>query len=200
MKEENSPKKVFLTFDDGPNEPRTSEILNILKEFGVKASFFVCGRNVKRYPNVAKRIVQEGHLIGNHSYSHSGFLTYFGFLRKEIKKTTEIIQEVAGVRTNFIRPPWGITRPWLKRYLEKNGYKVILWNITIHNNLASPSAEIIAQKILKRVSDNSIILLHDGKGIFNNPNSSRIVYALPLIITHLRAQNYTFEILHEEKN
>ena len=82
---------VFLTFDDGPNEPYTSQILDILKEFGAKASFFACGKSVEYFPETTQRILNEGHALGNHTYSHSIILTFTGFLKREIERTTEVL-------------------------------------------------------------------------------------------------------------
>ncbi|MCX6384424.1 MAG: polysaccharide deacetylase family protein, partial [Actinobacteria bacterium] len=126
-------KNVFLTFDDGPNEPCTSQILDILKKFHVRASFFVCGKNAEYYMQVTKKIIKEGHIIANHTYSHSRFLTYAGLLPKEIEKTKKIIQEITGKNSNYFRPPWGIVTPWLKKYLKIHDYKLVLWDVDTHD-------------------------------------------------------------------
>jgi peptidoglycan/xylan/chitin deacetylase (PgdA/CDA1 family) len=185
-------KNVFLTFDDGPNEPYTSQILNILKKFHVKASFFVCGKNVERYPQVANNIVKEGHLIANHTYSHSRFLAYTGLLPKEIEKTKKIIQEITNKNSKFFRPPWGIVTPWLKKYLKNHDYKLVLYDIEAYD-WRKTSAAMIVKKVLEKVRLNSIILLHDGRGTYFNSNRLQTVNALPYIIKKLTEEGYKFE-------
>jgi peptidoglycan-N-acetylglucosamine deacetylase len=193
MKEENSAvKNVFLTFDDGPNEPYTSQILDILKKFQIKASFFVCGKNVLYYPQVAKNIVKEGHIIANHTYSHSRFLAYTGLLHKEIKKTEKIIQEITGENSKFFRPPWGVVTPWLRRYLKINDYKLVLYNIEAYD-WKKISASVIAKKALEKARPSSIILLHDGSGTCHNSDHRQTVKALPYIIRQLEIEGFVFE-------
>ncbi len=183
------PEKVFLTFDDGPNEPYTSQILDILKEFEAKASFFVCGKSVEYFPDVVQRIMNEGHAIGNHAYSHSMILTFTGFLRREIEKTTEIIQKVTGVRTNFFRPPWGVATPWVKSYLKANNYKLILWDINSYDWAKAP-ARVIEEMVLKKIKPDSVVLLHDGKEAKLHSNRLQTVLALPSLIKNLQRKGF----------
>jgi peptidoglycan/xylan/chitin deacetylase (PgdA/CDA1 family) len=203
MQNEKSPlKNIFLTFDDGPSEPYTSQILDILKKFGAKATFFVCGKSVEKFPEIAKRIVEEGHTIGNHTYSHlrihtlshSRILT--PFLVKEIEKTTGVIQKVTGVRTKFFRPPWGFVTPWLKKYLEENNYKVILWDIQTYD-WKGPPIKVIEENIFKKIKPDSIILLHDGNEGKFHCDRSQTVFALPFIIKKLKEQGYILKDIGE---
>ena len=175
---------VFLTFDDGPNEPYTSQILDILKELGAKASFFACGKSVEYFPETTQRILNEGHALGNHTYSHSIILTFTGFLKREIERTAEVIQKTTGVKTNLFRPPWGVTDPWTKSYLKANNYKIILWDINSYD-WAGVSAQDIEDTVLKKIKPNSIILLHDGKNAKLHHNRSQTVLALPSLIKNL---------------
>ncbi|MHB8278845.1 MAG: polysaccharide deacetylase family protein [Candidatus Humimicrobiaceae bacterium] len=185
-------KNVFLTFDDGPNEPYTSQILDILKKFHARASFFVCGKNAQYYPQVIRKIVKEDHIIANHTYSHSRFLTYAGLLSKEIEKTKKIIQEITSKNSNFFRPPWGIVTPWLKKYLKIHNYKLVLWDVEAHD-WRKTSSRIIVERVLEKVKPNSIILLHDGKETYHQSDRLQTVNALPLIINKLREKGYKFE-------
>jgi peptidoglycan/xylan/chitin deacetylase (PgdA/CDA1 family) len=118
--------KICLTFDDGPNE-YTLKNLETLEKFGLKATFFVVGKNCQKFPQILKEIVKEGHLIGNHSFSHS--IKFFFDFKREIERTREIIKEITGIETRIFRPPYGFLRPWLKNYLLKNGYEILLWNL-----------------------------------------------------------------------
>jgi chitin deacetylase len=186
-------KKIFLTFDDGPSFPFTLQILDILKELKVKATFFVCGKNAKEYPEMVQRIVKEGHKIGNHTYSHSFFRSLTGLLIEEIERTTEIIYQITKVKTRLFRPPWGILHFWVKKFIEKNGYRIILWDVNPSDWL-QPPARVIEERILKKVKNNSIILLHDGNHGKKNCDRSQTVLALPSIIKNLRERGYDFEI------
>jgi len=185
-------KNIFLTFDDGPSNPWTPQILDILKDFQIKATFFVCGKNIERYPKIAKRIVNEGHAIGNHSYYHSKIRSSTPLLLKDVEKTSEVILKITSTRSKIFRPPWGIVTPWLKRYLLKNGLKLILWDIEAHD-WKQPQAKIISQRILSKAKSNSIILLHDGDGIKKNCNRFQTVFSLPLIIKELKDKGFIFE-------
>ncbi|MCL4384717.1 MAG: polysaccharide deacetylase family protein [Actinobacteria bacterium] len=185
-------KNVFLTFDDGPNEPCTSQILDILKKFHARASFFVCGKNAQYYPQIIRKIVKEGHIIANHTYSHSRFLTYTGLLHDEIEKTQKIIQEISGKNSDYFRPPWGITAPRVKRYIKIHNYKLILWDIDSYD-WKNISEKIIVNRILEKVKPNSIILFHDGKGTFHKSDRFKTVNALSVIIENLKKDGYKFE-------
>lgn len=194
--EEKDSQKIFITFDDGPNEPYTSQILDILKEFGAKASFFVCGKNVEYFPEITKRIVEEGHTIGNHTLSHSFLLTTFGFLKKEIEKTEEIILKVTKVKTKFFRPPWGILNPQLKKYLKEKNYKVVFWDINTYDWLR-PSIKFIERRIFKKIKPNSIILFHDGGGSKIRVDRSKTVEILSLMIEKLNKEGYKLTSLEK---
>jgi peptidoglycan/xylan/chitin deacetylase (PgdA/CDA1 family) len=172
--------KIFLTFDDGPNE-YTLKILEILKNFDARATFFVCGKNLEKFPEIAKKIIENGHEIGNHTYSHSiNFLFPWNF-QKEIEKTDKIIQKITGVKTRFFRPPFGFLTPWLKNELLKNGYKIILWDIDSKDwqgKISDKSRTFarlryftqpqqaagyskVRDKIFEEIKPNSILLFHD---------------------------------------
>jgi len=178
---ENLLKEIYFTFDDGPNE-YTLKILDILKNFGVRATFFVCGKNVEHFPEITKRIVGDGHTIGNHTFSHSINFLFLWSFKKEIDKTAQIIKEITGKETNFFRPPWGILTPWLKKYLLKNNYQIILWNIDSEDWKKHP-ANLIEETIFKKVKSNSIILSHD---------CLQISLALPKILGELKNKGYIF--------
>jgi peptidoglycan/xylan/chitin deacetylase (PgdA/CDA1 family) len=145
--------KICITFDDGPNE-FTLENLKTLKKFGLKAIFFVVGKNCQKFPHILKEIVSEGHLIGNHSFSHS--IKFFFDFKKEIEKTNQIIKEITGMETKFFRPPYGILHPWLKNYLLKNEYKILLWDVDSKDWQGK-----IDKKIFQKIKPDSILLFHD---------------------------------------
>lgn len=181
-------KSIFLTFDDGPQESSTFEILDILKEFNVKASFFVLGKNAEKFPQILKRMKSEGHLIGNHTYSHSKILTFFGLLNKEIEKTNEIINDIIGQKPKFFRPPFGFLIPWQRKYLEKKGYKVIFWDIDSKDWRKIPAKKII-EIVFKKLKENSIILFHESK---------ETAISLPFIIKSLKERNFIFKTVEQK--
>ncbi|MBI1888339.1 MAG: polysaccharide deacetylase family protein [Candidatus Spechtbacteria bacterium] len=192
-----TPPKVFLTFDDGPNEPYTSQILDILKEFDIRATFFVCGKNVEHYPEVVKRMVREGHVVGNHTYSHSRILTYASFLApkfliSEIEKTAVIIQRATGITTKLFRPPWGILAPSIQKYLRSQGYKIVYWDIA-SCDWKKISAKTIEKNVVDNVKPDSIVLFHDGGEDRFHKNHAETVLALRPIIQNAQSRGYAFE-------
>ncbi len=193
-------KVVALTFDDGPNGEYTEQILDILDRYGIDATFFVLGQNVELYPDIAKRIIEEGNVLGNHSYSHDAnhALTTQG--ERDLEKAQEVIYNIAGVWPHLYRPPHGKKTPWELDCVEKNNLIEITWSVsyndqaTIGTDLAQ-YAVTFANNIVKRASPGSIILLHDGYGLEHNTlfaDRSLTILALPLIIEQLQAKGYRF--------
>jgi peptidoglycan/xylan/chitin deacetylase (PgdA/CDA1 family) len=154
-------KIIALTFDDGPNE-NTLLVLGVLKKYNVKATFFCIGKNIEKHPEILKRIIEEGHIVGNHSYSHSNF---FDFYRKnrliaEIQKTDALIESITGKKVQLFRPPYGVTNPSIRRALEVTKHKVIGWNIRSLDGILKDE-KIIFARIKKRIAPGGIVLLHD---------------------------------------
>jgi len=189
-----STKKIFLTFDDGPSVPHTEQILDILKDLNVKATFCVCGKNAMRYPEIIKRISGEGHLITNHTLSHSRFFTTTGFLWPEIVITSLIIKSITGKITRFFRPPWGVMGPFLGISLWASNHKMFLWDVDA-KDWTCPPARIIAKEIIEKAEPNSIILLHDGKKTEKKIDRSQTVSAVYPIVKSLKDQGYIFETI-----
>lgn len=188
-------KKIALTFDDGPHPKKTEEILNILKKYDVKATFFVIGVNVKNYPKTMEKIINEGHEIGNHTYSHRK-LKGIGKeeIKKEINKTEEILTKI-GNKSYLIRPPCGEYDENLVDLAIENDYKIVLWNIDT-KDWAHTSKEEIVEKVISNSSGGDIILFHDYLTGKNNT-----VEALEIIIPKLINSGYEFvtagELLQE---
>ncbi|MBI5308332.1 MAG: polysaccharide deacetylase family protein [Planctomycetes bacterium] len=190
---------IFLTFDDGPNEPYTSQILDVLKEHEARATFFVCGKGVERFPQITRRILHEGHSLGNHAYSHSMLLTITGFMRKEIEKTSELILKTTGAKTRLFRPPWGVATPWLKIYLKANKYQTVLWDINSYDWTEIPASSIEGI-VLKKARPGAVILLHDGKNTKHHHDRSQTVQALPAIIKALRQKGFCLKGICSAEN
>jgi peptidoglycan/xylan/chitin deacetylase (PgdA/CDA1 family) len=195
-----SEKVVALTFDDGPNGEYTMQILDILKKYGINATFFCIGENVELYPDIAKRIIDEGNVIGNHSYSHDAnhALTTQG--ERDMEKAEDVIYTITGVLPHLYRPPHGKKTPWELDCVEKNNLIEITWSVS-YNDKLGPNTDLVkyastfAANIVKRTSPGSIILLHDGYGLEHNTpyaDKTLTVLALPLIIEQLQAKGYQF--------
>jgi len=188
-------KTLFLTFDDGPNEPYTSRILEVLNDFGAKATFFICGTNARRSPKTLEKIFRAGHTLGNHSYSHNLMRVIKGGcdLVDEIELTNKLIENHTGIKNTNYRSPWGLTMPWLESALRAKGYKIYHWDIMAYD-WRGPSPDHIAQRVIKNAFPGAIVLLHDGDKT-SQGNRQNTVEALPKILKELSGQGYNFKAL-----
>jgi len=154
---------IAITFDDGPNRTYTPQALHLLKKYNAKATFFCIGRNMETYPELVKQIIDEGHTIGNHTYSHTNL---FGFLKtsrviSELKQTNFVAESILGLKLKLYRPAFGITNPNIKRALKVTEHYSIGWS------KRSFDTTILSEKrVLKRITSNlkkgDIVLLHDS--------------------------------------
>jgi peptidoglycan/xylan/chitin deacetylase (PgdA/CDA1 family) len=187
-----------LTFDDGPSSEYTAAILDTLKRYGVHATFFVIGRNAEKYPELVKRESMEGHAIGNHTYSHP-LLTQFETkeqLHREIQKTQDIIARETGRRPDLFRPPHGWRSPWLISECERDGYNVVNWTID-PKDWKHPASNVIVKRVMRKCGEVTIVLLHDGLELKNDPGQENTVRALSTIIGEFRLKGYRFVTINE---
>jgi peptidoglycan/xylan/chitin deacetylase (PgdA/CDA1 family) len=196
-----NPKVVYLTFDDGPAPENTPAVLDILKQNGIKATFFVVGNQVEKYPEILRRIYQEGHAIGNHSYNHvyrelyQSPNSYFSQLRQ----TDEIIRKIIGVRPRISRAPGGSAGSFTKDYwetLKKLGYTEVGWNVS-SGDASSAKADgivnnIVAQMENKHLWSHATLLMHDGRG------HAETIKALPAIIKYYKDRQFEFRVINFE--
>ena len=189
---------VALTFDDGPNGPFTDAVLDILRREGVKATFFLIGKNARLYPEVAARIAREGHVIGNHTDSHpAGFaLRPVPYQRAEIDRAEESIHAVTGVYPHLFRPPQGIRSPWMMQVLAKDSLVTVTWDEAPGDWLPYSAAQLESYTVA-HAHPGAIILLHDGLNLTRHPDRSATVDALPHIIDRLRDEGYRFVTVPE---
>ncbi|GAW94124.1 polysaccharide deacetylase family protein [Calderihabitans maritimus] len=190
---------VALTFDDGPDPRYTPAILDILQEKKVPATFFLVGKHVERYPQIARRIVDEGHEIGNHTYSHANLLGASSFkIRREIEAAEKAIKKATGRRPAYFRPPRGLYSRTLRDILSEKNYALVLWSVS-SQDWSGVSAQDIERNVLARVKPGAIILMHDSGDLISSWGGDRTntVKALPGIIDGLRAQGYRFVSLSE---
>ncbi len=179
-----SDKIMALTFDDGPTL-YTPGILDLLKKHGIKATFFCVGHHVKTYPEITQRIYNEGHTIGNHTYSHQntfGVMTVKEVI-EEIESTNQIIYSVVGVRPKLFRPPFGVTNPRIAQAIQTTKHTVIGWNIRSLDTVFKES-ETIFKRVQKKLQPGGIILFHD--------TSQKTITVLEQLLPYVKTQNYSF--------
>ncbi|MGG6311110.1 polysaccharide deacetylase family protein [Paenibacillus macerans] len=188
-------KQVALTFDDGPDPRFTPQVLDALSREGVKATFFVVGARAKKFPGLLRRIHNEGHLVGNHSFSHPSFRNRsVKQFQTEILRTEKVIQRTIGYRPKLIRPPYGEIKEEQVQWAKKNGYKIVNWNVDSLDWKGLDKAKVKAN-VVNAVGPGAIILHHAGGGV--GSDLSGTIQALPEIIAALRAQGYHFVDLSE---
>ncbi len=184
--------EIALTFDDGPNPFYTPQVLTILQQYGVKATFFDVGYLVADYPNIVRQEYNQGNIVANHSWSHP-VLTYLSAqaIQSQLTSTTNIIQATIGVRPTFFRPPYGTINNTVLAQAKKLRYTTVLWDGSAADwNL--PGVHAIVNRILYYARNGAILLLHDGGG-----NRAQTVAALPIIIATLRSRGFRFVTIQQ---
>jgi peptidoglycan-N-acetylglucosamine deacetylase len=180
---------LALTFDDGPDPVDTPKLLDLLREKGVKATFFVVGKRADQYPQIVRRIWAEGHLVGNHTWSHNSLFCFLTprRLRAEIECGTESVRRSCGFRPRFFRSPVGLRHPLLAPYLQAAGLEYVSWTIRTLDTLTSNS-RVIARRILNKATSGDIILLHDHLP----GGTDAMLQALTGVIDELRERGFKF--------
>lgn len=181
--------RVALTFDDGPDPVYTPKLLDLLREKGVKATFFVVGKRADQYPQIVRRAWTEGHLIANHTWSHNPLFCFLmpGRLRSEIERGGESIRRSCGFQSRFFRSPVGLRHPLLAPCLDARGLEYISWSIRTFDTFITNS-NVLAQRILEKVASGDIILLHDHLP----RGTDAMLEALPRVIDELRERGFEF--------
>lgn len=192
-----SERLVALTFDDGPNEPYTSHLLDVLERQKIKATFFVVGRNVRRHPEVIRRAAKAGHTIGNHSLSHR-FANYFvsPSFETEIAGGQAAIAEVIGQQPKLFRSPWLFRSPSLLGSVKRAGLVPISGVFGHSLEIFQPSATAMARTAYRKTKPGSIIILHDGYDA-KGGRRNRTVQATELLIESLKIDGYRFVTVDE---
>lgn len=152
---------VMLTFDDGPHNPNTSRVLEVLKEHDVKAVFFVIGKNIQGNENILKQIVSDGHQLGNHSFSHHNWIDVWPTqkVKKDFMECQQLIEQFQP-SSKLFRPPYGVTNPNISRAIKQLGLRSIGWNIRSYDTSIKDISKI-KERILSQLEPGAIILLHD---------------------------------------
>jgi peptidoglycan/xylan/chitin deacetylase (PgdA/CDA1 family) len=196
---------VALTFDDGPSSEWTPRLLDELKNLDVKATFFVLGAHVKSNPELARRIVREGHEIENHSYDHDLFVfRATSDLKRDIRDCEATVRDVTGASTGYFRPPRGWLTGNQRAAVNGMGYRVVLWSLN-SKDWVTFDDKYVVRHILRKVRPGDIILFHDGGGIFGTDGRNRdeTIKTIVRLVPKLRQRGYRLvtlaELLDESK-
>ncbi len=188
---------IALTFDDGPNEPFTSQVIDILKGQKIRATFFIVGQNAERFPGSIRQLFDEGHELGNHTWTHEVLpLKTPAQIRDELTRTSDLIEKSTGSRPTLFRSPHGWRNPWVNRVVRECGMVPVAWTLGVWDT-DRPGEEEILRRTLDGARDGCVLLLHDGRGLEEGADSSQLVRALPKIIDELRHRGFEFVTLSE---
>jgi peptidoglycan/xylan/chitin deacetylase (PgdA/CDA1 family) len=177
-------KEIALTFDDGPDPIQTPIILELLKTAGFKATFFCIGERLQNHPELTKKIIDDGHTIGNHTYSHSNWFPLFPArkMKNEIESTQKLIEQYYPADVQWFRPPFGVTNPTLAKALKHKNLKIAGWSIRSFDTKNLPKEKIL-NRITSKLKPGEIILMHD--------TSQHIEWILTELIKHMQKEGYT---------
>lgn len=188
-------KQIALTYDDGPNDPHTLKLMDVLEKDGVRATFFLIGRYVDRRPDIVRDLLQAGHVLGNHTYTHP-HLALSGAVqtRIQLEECQRAIQDATGESPRLFRPPFGGRRPHTFRIARSLGLEPVMWNVTSWDWKVPPAAKIV-ETCSRRMRGGDVILLHDGSHIAPGADRWQTVVATHLLIETWRAKDYDFVTL-----
>ena len=178
-------KKMAISFDDGPVSEQTIAILDTLQQYNVKAAFFCIGNRIKGNEAILKTIHQQGHLIGNHSYSHGHLFDFLSAKKMldDLRQMDHSVQDVLSVTPRFFRPPYGVTTPGMKYAVEKGNYITVGWNIRSFDTVITDEEKLFT-KVAGAIKPGAILLFHDS--------GKATLAVLPRIIEHARSLGYEF--------
>ncbi|MGL5694341.1 MAG: polysaccharide deacetylase family protein [Peptostreptococcaceae bacterium] len=189
-------KVVALTFDDGPDEDFTPQILDILKKHDVKATFFLIGEKVGYHPEIVKREIEEGHEVGNHTFTHINVAKRgYDDIYNEVTKTQEAIKKVTGEEPTLFRPPYRAISKNMCDIVKNKNMSIVLWSNLDPRDWSNPGVYYIVNTIDTKVENGNIILLHDYNNLRNS--KSQTIQALDSVITNLKSKGYKFVTISE---
>jgi peptidoglycan/xylan/chitin deacetylase (PgdA/CDA1 family) len=185
-------KRIALTYDDGPNDPHTLRLLDVLAKHDVRATFFMIGRFVEQRPDIARAVAQAGHVIGNHTFTHP--LLIFkseAETRSQLVDCRQALQDAVGGHSKLFRPPFGGRRPGTLRIARSLGLETVMWNVTGYDWSAPPAA-VIEKKVARQMRGGDVILLHDGGHRAMGADRAQTVIATENLIRRYKDQGYEF--------
>jgi peptidoglycan/xylan/chitin deacetylase (PgdA/CDA1 family) len=190
-------KKIALTYDDGPNDPHTPRLLEVLAKHQVHATFFLIGRYVRQRPDIVRQIANAGHVIGNHTVTHPNLIfTSDRDILRELSDCSAELRDAIGQHSNLFRPPFGARRPATLRIARELGLEPIMWNVTGYDWNAPPAA-VIERKVERQIRGGDVILLHDGGHKHLVADRSQTVVATDTLITRYKSRGYEFVTIAE---
>lgn len=190
-------RQIALTYDDGPNDPHTLKLLDVLAKHGVRATFFMIGRYVKQRPDIAGAVAQAGHAIGNHTFAHP-LLTFKSQsqTRAQLVDCRSVLEDAIGEHSNLFRPPFGGRRPATLGIARDLGLKSVMWNVTGYDWNAPPAA-VIERKVASQIRGGDVVLLHDGGHRTMGANRGQTVIASENMIQRYKDEGYEFVTVQE---
>jgi peptidoglycan/xylan/chitin deacetylase (PgdA/CDA1 family) len=185
-------RQMALTYDDGPNDPYTQRLLEVLERHQVKATFFLIGKFVKQRPDIARAVVGAGHTIGNHTWDHPNLIfCSVAELRRQLQQTQQAIFDATGVEAKLFRPPFGGRRPDTLNVARSFGLQPVMWNVTCRDWKAKSADEIVGHGE-RQIRGGDVILLHDGEFHRIGGDRSRSVEASDRILSRYKGEGYEF--------
>jgi peptidoglycan-N-acetylglucosamine deacetylase len=190
-------KQIALTYDDGPNDPHTLKLLDVLAKHSVRATFFMIGRYVRQRPDIARAVAQAGHVIGNHTFTHPLLI-----FESEARTRTQLVDcqraltDAIGEHSNLFRPPFGGRRPATLRVARVLGLETVMWNVTGYDWNAPPAA-VIEKKVVRQMRGGDVVLLHDGGHRAMGADRAQTVMATDNLIRRCKDQGYEFVTVEE---
>jgi peptidoglycan/xylan/chitin deacetylase (PgdA/CDA1 family) len=192
-------KRLALTYDDGPNDPYTQQLMEVLARHGVRATFFLIGRYVQRRPEIVRELVKAGHVVGNHTYTHPNLAFQSETqVRTQLRACRQVLEDAVGASSNLFRPPFGGRRPAVMRILKEEGLDPIMWSITGYD-WSPTTPERIEKHVLRQLRGGDVILLHDGGHVEMGADRSHSVAVTDRLITRFKAEGYEFVTIPEMK-
>jgi peptidoglycan/xylan/chitin deacetylase (PgdA/CDA1 family) len=184
----NMENKIYLTFDDGPTPEITEWVLNILKEHQIKATFFCIGKNIEKHPALFNKVIDSGHVVGNHTFNHlNGWNTPIGDYLENIDLCKS---EIHNLKPLLFRPPYGKIKTTQSKKLRKLGYKIIMWDVLSADFDQNISPEKCLENVLQNTQSGSVIVFHDSVKAFKN-----LEYTLPRSIEILKQRGFEFDVI-----
>jgi peptidoglycan-N-acetylglucosamine deacetylase len=192
-----NPRQLALTFDDGPNDPHTLKLLEVLAKHEVRATFFMIGRYVQQRPQIARAVAEAGHALGNHTFTHPNLIFCSEMqTRIQLAECNRAIEDVVGQTPKLFRPPFGGRRPSTLRIARELGLTPVMWNVTGWDWDAR-SSEYVERKVVKQVHGGGIILLHDGSHRELGSDRSHTVAATERLVARYTSEGYQFVTIPE---
>ena len=190
-------KQIALTYDDGPNDPHTLRLLDVLAKHSARATFFMIGRYVQERPDIARAVAQAGHVIGNHTFTHPLLI-----FESEVRTRTQLadchqaLEDAVGEHSNLFRPPFGGRRPATLRIARELGLQTVMWNVTGYDWNAPPAA-VIEKRVARQMRGGDIVLLHDGGHRAMGADRAQTVVATDNLIRRYKNEGYEFVPVEE---